>query len=86
MPVDLPELYFRLKDNGAAVFRVDPENRQKRIDLDQIANVNLRNGEIKAQGKSVVTAEEHAVIEAWPSAAPCRRPATSTTSTAPSTS
>jgi predicted HD phosphohydrolase len=65
MPVDLPELYFRLKDNGAAVFRVDPENRQKRIDLDQIANVNLRNGEIKAQGKSVVTAEEHAVIEAW---------------------
>ena len=29
MPVDLPEFYFRVKDNGATVFRVETENRQK---------------------------------------------------------
>lgn len=65
MAVDLPELYFRIKDNGAAVFRVDPENRQKRIELDQIAVVNVRNGEIKQMGKAEITDEERAVMEAW---------------------
>ena len=47
MSVELPELFYRIKDNGAAVFRVVPENRQKGIDLEQIATVNTRNSEVK---------------------------------------
>ena len=52
MGADLPDYYFRVRDNGATVFRVDIENRQRRIDLDQIAVVNIRNGEIKPQGSN----------------------------------
>ena len=65
MPVELPDLFYRIKDNGASVFRVDPESRQKRIELDQIANVNLRNGEVKAQGKTEISDQEMAAMEAW---------------------
>ena len=65
MAVELPELYFRVKENGAAVFRVDPENRQKRIDLDQIAVVNSRNGEVKAMGKADVSPKEHQAMLDW---------------------
>jgi len=64
LPVPV-KLYFRIKENGAAVFRVDPENRQKRIELDQIATVNTRNGEIKAHGKAEVSDAEMGAIKAW---------------------
>ena len=47
MAGDLPDYYFRVRENGAFVFRVDTENRQRRIDMDQIATVNIRKGEIK---------------------------------------
>jgi hypothetical protein len=68
MPVDLPEYYFRVKDNGATVFRVEAENRQKRLELTTIANVNVRNGEIKPQGQHVLTDAETNAIEEWKSA------------------
>ena len=38
---DLPEYYFRIRENGAAVFRVDTENRQRRIEMEQIAREAL---------------------------------------------
>ena len=41
----LPEYYFRVHENGAFVLRTDTENRQRRIEMDQIAVVNIRNGE-----------------------------------------
>jgi len=47
---DLPPYYFRVRENGAVVFRVDTENRQRRIDMDQIAVVNIRKGEGKPHG------------------------------------
>ncbi len=62
---ELPELYFRVRENGAFVFRVDTENRMRRIDMDQIAVVNVRNGEIKAHGSREVSDAERAKIEAW---------------------
>ncbi|OWY10001.1 MULTISPECIES: hypothetical protein [Thioclava] len=62
---DLPEYFFRVKENGATVFRVDTENRQRRIEMDPIANINIRNGEIKPQGDRVLTEEDRAEIEAW---------------------
>lgn len=65
MPGDLPDYYFRIRENGAAVFRVDTENRQRRIELDQIAVVNVRNGEIRPQGDRVLSAEDMETIRAW---------------------
>ncbi len=65
MAGDLPEYYFRIRENGAAVFRVDTENRQRRIEMDQIAVVNIRNGEIKAQGDRVLSPADLAEIEGW---------------------
>ena len=50
MSTELPDYYFRVRENGAAVFRVDTENRQRRIEMDQIAVVNIKNGEIKPHG------------------------------------
>ena len=62
---DLPEFYFRVRENGAAVFRVDTENRQRRIEMEQIAVLNIRNGEIRAQGQRELSDDEHAAIETW---------------------
>jgi hypothetical protein len=33
----LPDYYFRVRENGAVVFRVDTENRQRRIDMEDRA-------------------------------------------------
>lgn len=65
MGADLPEYYFRVPENGAAVFRVDSENRQRRIELDQIAVVNIKNGEVKPQGDRTLSAQDIARIEDW---------------------
>ena len=65
MAGDLPDYYFRIRENGAAVFRVDTENRQRRIEMDQIAVVNIRNGEIKPQGDRRLTPEDQREIERW---------------------
>ena len=62
---DLPPFYFRIRDNGAQVFRVDAENRHRRLELDSIAIVNTNNGQIKPQGDRVLTTEETAAITAW---------------------
>ena len=65
MPGDLPDYYFRIRENGAAVFRVDTENRQRRIEMDQIAVVNVKNGEIKPQGERKLSAQDMREIERW---------------------
>ena len=65
MGAELPEYYFRIRENGAAVFRVDTENRQRRIELDQIASVNVKNGEIKPHGDRVLTAPDLVQIKGW---------------------
>lgn len=62
---DLPEYYFRVRENGAAVFRVDTENRHRRIEMDQIAVVNIRNGEVKPHGERELSDEDIAVIRDW---------------------
>ena len=62
---DLPQFYFRIRENGAVVFRIDTENRQRRIDMEEIATVNVRNGNIKPHGDRVLAAEEVAEIAGW---------------------
>ncbi|NNK15553.1 MAG: hypothetical protein HKP51_01460 [Sulfitobacter sp.] len=65
MAAELPEYYFRVRENGAAVFRVDTENRQRRIEMDQIAVVNIKNGEIKPHGDRTLTEEDRDTIQSW---------------------
>ncbi|MFY9239224.1 MAG: hypothetical protein WAO78_10235 [Roseovarius sp.] len=65
MSGDLPDYYFRVRENGAFVFRVDTENRQRRIDMDQIAVLNIRKGEIKPHGERELSAEDIEVIQGW---------------------
>ncbi|MCA0905100.1 hypothetical protein LCM27_01670 [Ruegeria marisrubri] len=65
MSADLPEYYFRIRENGAAVFRIDTENRQRRIEMDQIAVINIRNGEVKPHGQRVLSERDHAEIAQW---------------------
>lgn len=65
MTADLPEYYFRVRENGAAVFRVDTENRQRRIEMEQIAVVNIRRDEIKPQGDRPLSDADLAEIKSW---------------------
>ena len=65
MSADLPNYYFRVRDNGAVVFRVDTENRQRRIDMEEIATVNVNNGKIKPHGDEALTDDEEALIASW---------------------
>ncbi len=62
---ELPDYYFRIRENGAAVFRVSTENRQRRIEMDEIAVVNIRNGNVKPHGDHVLSDEENSVIAEW---------------------
>jgi hypothetical protein len=62
---ELPDYYFRVRDNGALVFRVDTENRHRRIEMDPIATVNIRNGEIRPQGDRTLSETDLAVIRDW---------------------
>lgn len=59
------EYFFRVRDNGALVFKVETENRQRRLELDQIATANLRNGEIKPQGSRTLTEADLTAIRDW---------------------
>lgn len=65
MAATLPEYFFRIRENGAFVFRVDTENRQRRIDMEQIAAVNIRNGEIKPHGGRSLSEQDLAEIKSW---------------------
>ncbi|MEQ5826183.1 hypothetical protein J3456_02305 [Sulfitobacter sp. NFXS29] len=65
MAGDLPDYYFRVRENGAAVFRLDAENRQRRIEMEQIAVVNIRNGEVKPHGQHHLTEADKSEIARW---------------------
>ena len=61
----LPEYYFRIRENGAMVFRVDAENRMRRIEMEQIAVVNVKNGEVKPHGGRALTEADQREIAGW---------------------
>ncbi|MVO16938.1 hypothetical protein [Parasedimentitalea huanghaiensis] len=65
MSAELPDYYFRVRDNGAFVYRVDTENRQRRIEMDQIAVVNIRNGDIKPHGGRTLSDQDLDEIKTW---------------------
>ena len=65
MPGDLPEYYFRIRDNGAVVFRVDIESRNRRIELVELATVNVKNGTIKPHGEAALSPADLEAIRDW---------------------
>lgn len=65
MSAVLPDYYFRVRENGAFVFKVDTENRQRRIELDQIAVVNVKNGDVKPHGGRELSEQDRAAIAEW---------------------
>ena len=65
MGADLPDYYFRVRENGAAVFRIGTENRQRRIEMVEIAAVNVKNGNIKPHGEVELTKADRTAIEDW---------------------
>ena len=65
MTDDLPDYYFRIRENGAVVFRVDTENRQRRIEMVELATVNVKNGNIKPHGDVTLTAADLTTIRDW---------------------
>jgi len=65
MAGDLPDYYFRIRENGATVFKVDSENRQRRIEMQEIAVVNVRNGNIRPHGERKLAPEDLTAITEW---------------------
>lgn len=62
---DLPPYHFRLRDNGAVVFRVGYDSRNQRIEMEPIATVQIRNGEIRPQADRILTPVDREAIDAW---------------------
>lgn len=66
MATDLPEYYFRTREGGGAgVYRVEFSTRYQRLDLRQIANVNLGQDLIKPHGQHELQPDEIAAIRDW---------------------
>jgi len=61
----LPPLYFRIRENGAAVFRIDDDTRDRRMEFELVAVVNTNRGDFKAHGDHVLTAAEETEISEW---------------------
>ncbi|MDU8943699.1 hypothetical protein [Ovoidimarina sediminis] len=65
MAGELPEYYFRVREQGAAVYRVETDNPERRLELNQIAVVNTKRGDWKPQGATELTAADEAAIADW---------------------
>ena len=61
----LPDYFFRIRENGAAVYRLGLDPRDQRIEMEQIAVVNTRNGEVKPHGPRELTGTDRAAIGDW---------------------
>lgn len=62
---DPGEYYFRIRENGASVFRVDSDNRNARIEFSEIATVNIRNGTIRPHGETILSPGDRQAIDSW---------------------
>ena len=58
------KLYYRHRENGVTVFRMEVANRQRRIELNQIASI-IGKGEIVPHKRREPTEAELAEIKTW---------------------
>ena len=65
MTTELPNYYFRTRDNGAMVFRVDTQNKHQRVEIEQIAVVNINKGDVKPHANQVLSDQDRSAIRSW---------------------
>jgi len=65
MNTSLPRYFFRIRENGATLFKTPEQNRQNRLEMHQIAVINIRNETVKPQGDTVLADEETKLIADW---------------------
>ena len=65
MVADLTDYFFRTRDGGASVFRVDGNNRHRRIEMEQIASINMRTSEVRPNGDRELSSEDLHAINTW---------------------
>ena len=65
MDTSLPRYFFRIRENGATLFKTPEQNWQNRLEMHQIAVINIRNETVKPQGDTVLTDEETKLITDW---------------------
>jgi hypothetical protein len=65
MTIALPRYFFRIRENGAVLFKTPGNNRQNRLEMRQIAAINIRNETVKPLGDTVLTDEETKLIADW---------------------
>ena len=63
--MELPDYYFRVRENGAVVYRVTTNQRDQRLEMDPIAVVNVRRGEVKPQGERTLSDADMAASTEW---------------------
>ncbi len=61
----LPDYYFRVREQGAAVYRVSIDNPERRLELKQIAVANARRGDWKPHGDTVLSEADEKAISDW---------------------
>ena len=65
MTIALPRYFFRIRDTGAVLFKTPGNNCQNRLEMHQIAAINIRNETVKPLGDTVLTDEETKLIADW---------------------
>ena len=61
----LPELYFRHKENGAAVFRIEAQNPGGALAFRSIGSINMRQKEFRPQNSATISDQELQKIDEW---------------------
>lgn len=59
------QYHFRIRENGALVFRINQANRKRRIEMQQIAVANTKRGDFKPVRDHVLTDHDKAAIQNW---------------------
>ena len=65
MSMDLPKYFFRTRENGAQVFQVHADNRRQRVEMTQIAVVNIKNNRFKPHADRVLSDDDITAIKTW---------------------
>ena len=62
---NVPDYFFRVRENGAVVFRLNGENRNRRLEMEQIAVVNMRSGEVRPHSDRTLGPADLSAIHDW---------------------
>lgn len=65
MKLNLPNIFFRVKDNGASVYRVGTAKSSGRIEFSKLATVVLKSQKINTQNEVTLTPDELREINEW---------------------